>query len=215
MNLHFILKWTHVAAGAFALIAGLIAMLSSKKKGNHTTWGKLYFLSMCVVFASSIFLCFKINSLILLVIGLFSFQMAASGYRSLVQMKKGFTVLYLTDHLILIYGAISTLLLGALGVRIIPQTLFGLVLLIFASISALNTLNFFKSTRSKQLNDKLRAHIGFMCGSYIAAFTAFLVNNGNWFPLPPWLLWLLPTLIGTPLIVYTIRKIPQNRKDQN
>ena len=47
----------------------------------------------------------------------------------------------------------------------------------------------------------LIAHIGGMCGSYIALVTALLVVNAQ--PAPLWL-WFLPTIIGAPLINRTI-----------
>ena len=48
-------------------------------------------------------------------------------------------------------------------------------------------------------------HLGSMSGSYIAATTAFLVVNIQ-LPQFNWTLWLLPTLIGSILIVRAIRK---------
>ena len=45
------------------------------------------------------------------------------------------------------------------------------------------------------------AHIGGMCGSYIALVTALLVVNAQ--PAPLWL-WFLPTIVGVPLINRTI-----------
>ena len=47
----------------------------------------------------------------------------------------------------------------------------------------------------------IQAHIGGMCGSYIALVTALLVVNAQ--PAPLWL-WFLPTIVGTPLIIRTI-----------
>ncbi|MCD7035024.1 DUF2306 domain-containing protein [Metabacillus sp. GX 13764] len=50
----------------------------------------------------------------------------------------------------------------------------------------------------------LSMHISGMLGSYIAVVTAVLVVNGQRIPglnlLPVWALWILPTLIGSPLI---------------
>ncbi len=49
----------------------------------------------------------------------------------------------------------------------------------------------------------LIAHIGGMCGSYIALVTALLVVNAQ--PAPLWL-WFLPTIVGVPLINRTIER---------
>lgn len=45
----------------------------------------------------------------------------------------------------------------------------------------------------------IKEHIGKMSGSYIAAFTAFAVNNIHF--LPSIIIWLAPTLFGTLLII--------------
>jgi hypothetical protein len=48
-------------------------------------------------------------------------------------------------------------------------------------------------------------HIGSMGGSYVAAVTAFVVVNIQ-LPQYGWVLWVLPTAIGTAIIAQTIRK---------
>ena len=53
----------------------------------------------------------------------------------------------------------------------------------------------------------LKKHIGNMCGSYIGAITAFTVNQSSHIPLNPIILWLGPTLIITPIIVFELKKI--------
>lgn len=47
----------------------------------------------------------------------------------------------------------------------------------------------------------LPVHVGFMCGSYVSFVTAFLVVNWE----SP-LAWILPTLIGSPLIALAVRR---------
>lgn len=49
------------------------------------------------------------------------------------------------------------------------------------------------------------AHIGSMGGSYISAVTAFVVVNIQ-LPQYGWVLWILPTLIGSVMIARTILK---------
>ena len=58
-------------------------------------------------------------------------------------------------------------------------------------------------------------HIGQMSGAYIATVTAFLVNNGRWFPFVPGIvLWLLPAAVGVPLITQTIKKYKNKHSKQ-
>src|SRR5262249_60075066 len=58
----------------------------------------------------------------------------------------------------------------------------------------------------------LRLHITGMAISYILLLTAFYVDNGPhlplWRSLPPLVHWLLPSLVGLPLLVRTLRRHP-------
>jgi uncharacterized membrane protein len=55
----------------------------------------------------------------------------------------------------------------------------------------------------------LRAHIGGMCGSYIALVTALLVvNAGQSLPV----VWFLPTVVGSPLIAWVINEVDRGRR---
>ena len=58
-------------------------------------------------------------------------------------------------------------------------------------------------------------HIQGMLAAYIATFTAFLVVNVTF--LPGIIVWLTPTVVGTPLIAYWVRKYKQkfNRADHS
>ncbi|MGH3500968.1 MAG: hypothetical protein ACRDQA_08750 [Nocardioidaceae bacterium] len=56
-------------------------------------------------------------------------------------------------------------------------------------------------TRPSRRPDLVAVHVGTMCGSYVSFATAFLVvNSGSlvW--------WILPTLVGSPLIAWTSRR---------
>ncbi len=56
----------------------------------------------------------------------------------------------------------------------------------------------------------IKSHISGMLGSYIAMTTALLVVNVSSIPghqtIPTFIYWMLPTIIGTPLIVRTIKE---------
>lgn len=43
----------HVASGLVAVIAGLVAMFSPKRRGRHSRWGNIYFWGIGAVFASA------------------------------------------------------------------------------------------------------------------------------------------------------------------
>lgn len=64
--------------------------------------------------------------------------------------------------------------------------------------------------------DWLGKHIGGMLGSYIGVITAVLVVNGHRIPVlnevPVLLIWLLPTIIGTPIIARIGRRYKSGKK---
>jgi hypothetical protein len=52
--------------------------------------------------------------------------------------------------------------------------------------------------------------------SYILLITGFYVDNGKnlpfWRMFPSWFFWIFPAAIGIPIIVYTLKKHPLNRR---
>ncbi|REK71912.1 DUF2306 domain-containing protein [Paenibacillus paeoniae] len=64
--------------------------------------------------------------------------------------------------------------------------------------------------RKRKRDNWLRKHIVGMLGSYIGVITAILVTNGESITrlagIPTLLLWFIPTLIGTPLIIQTVKR---------
>ncbi len=66
-------------------------------------------------------------------------------------------------------------------------------------------------------NDWLYTHIGRMGGSFIATSTAFILTNIRFEP--QWIVWLAPTVIGSPLMASAIKKWKKKlgdvKKDKN
>jgi hypothetical protein len=62
----------------------------------------------------------------------------------------------------------------------------------------------------------LRKHLQRLGGGFIASATAFLVVNLRDLPdwLPAWGLWLLPTVLISPLIVYYSRREARNQRQE-
>ena len=58
----------------------------------------------------------------------------------------------------------------------------------------------------------LSVHVTGMAFSYILLLTAFYVDNGPhlplWRALPPWALWLLPSLVGLPILIWALTRHP-------
>jgi uncharacterized membrane protein len=62
----------------------------------------------------------------------------------------------------------------------------------------------------------VRLHITGMGLSYILMLTAFYVDNGKnlplWRELPQWTFWVLPSMLGAPIIIYTLLRHPLARR---
>jgi hypothetical protein len=73
-----------------------------------------------------------------------------------------------------------------------------------------------RTARRRQWLSWARIHITGMGASYILMVTAFYVDNGPnlplWRELPQMAFWLLPTLIGTPILLYEFFRHPLARR---
>ena len=107
-----------------------------------------------------------------------------------------FAVIFLA---MVLYG-IYALIAGA--------TALGVILLVFGGIGAFlsktDIMFYILKKEIKARNFSVRSHLGRMTGSYIAAVTAFAVNNIHF--LPTVVIWLLPTVLGFILISYYDRQ---------
>jgi hypothetical protein len=63
-----------------------------------------------------------------------------------------------------------------------------------------------------------RLHIAGMGSSYVLMFIAFYVDNGRQLPplnlLPPWTYWLLPIVVGAPIIIWALMRHPLVRQNE-
>lgn len=140
----------HIAFGLASVIAGAGAMLSTKGRGRHSSFGTIYFWCLFGVFVT---------------MGALSFMRWAENY-----------------HLFI---------LGALSFAL---AYFG------------------RSAARRRWHQWLRLHLTGMGGSYIVTLTAFYVDNGKnlplWKELPEIAFWLLPGVIGVPLILHALFRHP-------
>ncbi|MBO3698830.1 hypothetical protein [Roseivirga sp. E12] len=207
---------SHVIAGITSLISGIIAGFFGRKGGKlHRQVGKMFFWCMFWVFVSAILIISLIHfNAFLMVIAVFSFYMAFSGYRAL-KMKKTRKAEQI-DWI----AAITTLLFGlgmiGMGVNYLVPTSFssviGYLCLFFGFFTAKTAWDNIQMYRKLESADKMWwwfAHMNSMSGSLIASVTAFLVQNGEIFNFPnsySWALWVLPTFVGFPIVSYWARK---------
>ncbi len=189
----------HILSGFTALVSGLLAIVSQKGKKLHKIAGLTFFISMIMVCISAILISLMKDNHFLLHIGIFSFYLVFSGYRSVKNKSLNPSIM---DWVLLL-----TTFMNCLAMVLSGQ----LVLMVFGvlggSLAAQDAKLFYDIIRQKEIlkNQWLLRHISTMLGGYIATFTAFLVVNVS-LESAPWLPWLLPTIIGTPLIAYWTRK---------
>lgn len=210
MSILQILKPIHIIAGSLTLISGLIAMTATKGQTTHRTAGKVFFWSMTVTTLLGLNAgIFRPELHIFIPIAIISFYQAASGYRILFiktlhkEQKPAWVDwalsigMFVTSNVFIFLGIIN----------LDTDLFFSIVLFAFSTIglycTGVDFYNYVKRPSNKYY--WLFIHIFRMSHGFIAAITAFLVNNSKLFPfLPQVLLLILPIAIGQPLISLTI-----------
>ncbi|MCX6352781.1 MAG: hypothetical protein NTX03_13125 [Bacteroidetes bacterium] len=208
----------HASAGSVMLLSGLVAMLAKKANKYHRMAGKIYLVAAALVSITGFTIAIQKNNQFLIATSVFVLYMVMSGYRSLYlkQLYKDVKAMPM-DWLIIAFASLATVGLLLLGVlSILKGNNGGIVPLTFGIISATfirrDILKFTKGPVEKK--HWLYNHIRGMVGSYIAGLTAFLAVNAGFishnFSL---LVWLSPTAIGVPLIIYWTRKYKTKSDD--
>jgi len=206
---------SHVVAGTVALLLGLVPMFSRKGSPLHNRTGLGYVAAMTYVALTSALLClfqpFTLFRLFLAGIAIFSFYLSTTGWRA-TRQKKGEILLF--DRA-LTYGTllVSAGMIGA-GIWLFTEgasflsVLFAFFGVLTAGFTLRDARQFGRPAEKMAWSFR---HIARMGGSYIAAFTAFLVNNNaRLLPadMPDWVFlagWVAPTVVGGALIGHTIR----------
>lgn len=205
---------SHVVCGATVLLLGLVQMLNKKGRKNHNLIGRIYVGAMWWICLSAwgIIMFYRFSAF-LMVIAILTFHSSFTGVRIFRRMRTGHEQWY--DRLVawasLLFGVG---LLGYSGYIGIASSNYILALLcVFFGLFTVNAgyqdLKFFIRKPKVERSWWLKQHIGAMGGSYIAAITAFAVQNPNLF-MPDssyqWLLWIFPAAIGSPLISIATKK---------
>jgi len=194
------LRWMHIAAGTIALFVAPAAMITVKGGLAHRRWGKIYFWAMAIVAVTALILAAWRPNYFLLMVGVFSFYLALSGYRALARKRS--TSAGAADWataLVALGFCLGLIVLGIVKPAPVWQRL-GLVGVVFGGVGAIiagRQLWHFvhpPADRRAWWTD----HMIGMLSSYIATVTAFSVVNFSF--LPPVARWLWPTLVGSPLI---------------
>jgi hypothetical protein len=190
----------HIVAGYIALVVAPGAMLTQKGGLWHRRWGKIYYWAMAGVALSAVVLSLSRPNLFLLLLAVFSFYQAFSGYRVLSRKLPhqgqrptplDWSAVALTlagSAALVVYGLVSWS--GGSTFFIVPVIfgMFGIVL------AGRDVHSFLRPPATK--NAWWFTHMGHMLGAYIATVSAFSVVNFDF--LPPLIRWLWPSAIGVP-----------------
>jgi hypothetical protein len=204
--------WIHIVSGSTALLSCLVAALAKVFPAPHKVhaWaGRFFFAGMSLVFATTLIMTALKPNVFLLLMGVFSYYFAWSGWR-LARNKTG--IVETIDKAVPLVMALTSLGLTGWGLWLAVRTQTAgmwIALLVFG------VLGMFQSTKDYRLlqagaytgRNRIAAHLQMMLAASIAALTAFLVVNiqiENQF-----ILWILPTVIITPLIQRFSRKVAE------
>ena len=202
----------HIIGGAVGLLTGTFNLVRRKGDGRHRLVGKIFAYAMLTAGFSSLVLSALHPNYFLFMIGVFTIYLVGTGSRyvhlkMLGRDQKPTTLDWLLTTGMLVAG----LLFIGLGIRhVLAQNNFGIVFIVFGVLGLRFVKTDFTNYKGtpKEKNYWMLAHLQRMTGGYIAALTAFLVVNAKYSPIdfPPILVWLLPTVILTPLIISWSRK---------
>jgi hypothetical protein len=196
----------HQYAGMLSFVVAPLAMLAAKGSRAHRRWGKLFFFSTLVVCLTAILASVIRPNTLMALVAVFSFHLAATGYRalSLKKLHEGQRMAF-GDYLL--HGTativnLSLFIWGALNLSFGSASDTGILFLIFGGIGLFmvwrTVHQFYK--RSVDKREWVFMHISGLMGSYIATVSAFSAVNMT-FIKPMWLQWLWPTLLGVPLMI--------------
>ncbi len=204
---------SHIICGGTVLLLGLIQMFNRKGSHNHILLGKVYVGAMWWICLSALsIITFYRFSAFLMVIAVLTFHTSFVGIRVMRRKKVGSEKWY--DWAVAIATGLFGIGLIGYGIHLYFNTtheILAFLCVIFGFFTFKNgtdDLRFFINPKVSEKQWWLYQHIGAMGGSYIAALTAFAVQNPNIF-LPSsahqWLLWIIPSVIGTPMISFAIK----------
>lgn len=209
MELFKIVLSIHILSGSIGLLLGSFVLLKQKGNKIHKQLGRIFAIAMIVTGLSAFVISYLHPNLFLFIVGVFTVYLTATGYR-MIALKKihlGQEPQFI-DYILTISMLIASIGFLYIGIRnVVNGNNFGIVLCLFGSISFKLCLVDSRNYKGKN-TDKLawlKNHIGRMTGSYMAAFTAFLVVNNRY--LPDLVAWILPTVIGTFFIFISIKKL--------
>ncbi len=210
MNLFTVLLVLHIGAGCVTLVSALNAILSKQlewKQQVHTISGRVFAIAMLIIFVTALPMSLLKFNLFLLLISVFSFYLMFAGWIYATDRKGTRSGLLLIVSITMLLVSAAMLLFGLWAIANGNSS--AIPILVFGAIGILLARADWRVARVGGVKGKARIaqHLSLMMGATIAAITAFLVNVVE---LPGFFgiaMWLIPTLIITPIIVSQSRKV--------
>ena len=204
ISVYQVLLYLHIAAGAIALVCGVGASMVKQMNWAHhwhQRFGRSFFYAMLSIFLTALPLSLISQNLFLLLISLFTFYFAYTGWRYAINRSGKPEP---QDWWVLKAMLAVCVFMLAYGVFLYVHKSDGngVTLCIFGCIGVINAWRHYQSFRSGIFNGKQRiaVHATMMLAGSIATVTAFIVTNFSMNP--AWVLWLAPTVAITPYIIY-------------
>jgi hypothetical protein len=194
----------HIVFGSVALFVAPAAMLTGKGGLWHRRWGQVFFWAITGVAITAVVLSVIRSGLFFLLIAVFSFYLALTGYRILyrktAEQRAG--KIDWAAAVSMILGSLALIIHGTYGML---TSNFGIVAIVFGVIglwlAASDVREFLHHPTDKMA--WWYSHMTRMISAYIATVTAFSVVNMKF--LPQVTRWLWPTVIGTAAIIIWTR----------
>jgi uncharacterized membrane protein len=218
-SVHFAFIVIHVTAALISLGVAPVAMAVSKGGTAHRRWGLVYFWGMVTVNSAALLLLTWRFNVFLFGITILTLYQVVTGYRALQRKRPqqlaaphwfdwSFLLLTLVTGAGLLIWGVATLfgltnawIPGGDGLWVVM----GLLPLIFGGAILNNVLADLRLMRQPPADRNWwwYYHMERMVGSYIGLLTALMVQQVG--PRLPdsyaWIVWVAPTLIGTPLLI--------------
>lgn len=202
------LVYLHIIAGSGAVI-GMIGALGSRKGGLwHRRMGRLYSYAMAAALLLALIVSVLTVNLFLGLIGLFSGYFVYTGWR-LAVVNNGRR--NHADRIASLFMVCCAVAMMAYGIyQFVSGESLGVALAVFGIFALMPALqDYRRDTTWPTGKDRIILHLNRMGGASIATLTAVFVVNVQ--TTPAFIAWLLPTMVGTPLIIYWTSRAPARR----
>lgn len=207
-----VLIYIHAIFGGLGLFSGVASVYFRKGRFLHRNAGHIFSVSMIISSSLSLIISVLPNhqNTFLFLIGLFTIYIIIAGNRALTFKNSDKIEADLLDKIVSATMLIISLIMLILGVLKIAQIEEAVLYSFFAAFGLLLSVNDFRNFKrfKSQKLGWIKSHIGRMIGALIASFTAFIVTGLR---LTNVMYWILPTIVGTLLIIYWTIKVERRK----